>query len=144
MTAREELAEVLADHGYWRNPEVGGECPACGHLYYERPPGAYMDPDLEWLRGAIDLHRVDALLASPALANLIREKQAEALREAADELSDIHRIGNTSYEAVSPADLARFDRHPMGGGLGDRCGPAPWEVRAIAADWLRCRAGESS
>ena len=37
-----------------------------------------MDPDLDWLRGAILEHQIDALLASPALARVIREAKAEA------------------------------------------------------------------
>lgn len=60
------MSDVLASkHGYWRNPEVGGECPACGHLYYRRPPGAYMDPDLDWLLGAIEQHRSEATQPPP-------------------------------------------------------------------------------
>lgn len=75
MNAREELAAELAEHRL----VTPVQC-ACGWRE--------TDPECE---GTHAEHVTDALLVSPALADLIREKQAEALREVAAWVAD--RVG---------------------------------------------------
>lgn len=60
---RDELAELLVGHGFTYS-DIGGVCPGCDHVYFEKPRGAYMDPDLDWLDGAIKEHRADAIIAA--------------------------------------------------------------------------------
>lgn len=62
---REAVAKAIDQHGYTRT-EVGHECP-CGHVYCEQGPGAYMEPDRDWLHGAIKDHQADAVLALPGV-----------------------------------------------------------------------------
>jgi hypothetical protein len=76
----ETAAEAIRHHGYEFVTGTGGTCPACDHVYFEKPAGAYMDPDLDWLTGAIAEHRAHAVVEA------VRDQiAAEALREAADE-----------------------------------------------------------
>ena len=72
MSAREELAAVLAEHE-WQRTYLSGvmEC-SCGDSF---KTGAGI---------GFEMHVADALLASPALARVIREAKAEAWDEAAD------------------------------------------------------------
>lgn len=113
MTAREELAaEVARLLRCAREVDINGHA-MCGEHYYG------------WLStGECPTQErvTDALLASPALARVIREKQAEALREAA---------GNWQWGAWT-ALTEPIKAHT---------GPARIMAAAqVVTDWLRARA----
>lgn len=73
MTAREELAAVLAEHEYDVSIRHGMILPGCKCGWVA---------STEWTGSWVyDEHVADALLASPALAGVIREAKAEAWDE---------------------------------------------------------------
>lgn len=83
MTAREELAAVLAEHAGCV-PNEGGDNSGAGLTGVDVWSCGIRVPFVDELDDMERAHLADALLASPALARVIREAKAEALREAAE------------------------------------------------------------
>ena len=129
--AREELAAVLAmvdeyDGCFERVAEWEALEQWERDAYPENEPHTDRE-DCEWW-----LKRADALLASPALARVIREAKAEALREAAASL-----------------DWVRPEVSPCAPDFENCCGSEPScdamqpSMRVVGADWLRTRADQT-
>lgn len=123
----DRAVEVLDLHasGY---SEVGFVCHGCDHVYFERPAGACMDPDLDWLGRAIQRHRAEVLVA--ALASPAREPG----RSETDVVTTVEELDALPVGSVVLDRIAKvFERHDRSRDFGDDrwC----WALTGVTGFW---------
>ena len=119
---REELAGVLGEHSPTETPHGPPYCPPCSEAIGD------------WVQWTPE-HAADAILASPAMARLLAEARAGALRDAADEYDYLLHGGHGRIAAWLRA-RAQADDHAGEAKLSDRS--AEREVLTDTLERLVC------
>lgn len=99
----------------------------------------YNGPEFNGLRMTLDAW---ADTTDAAFDRWLAQHDAEILRNAATELAEIERIGDTAVDLLNDEDLARFSNHVLGSTLGEATGREPCPARRIVRDWLNSLADQ--